>query len=208
MLRATHLSIGIATALAVIRPQNIWECVAVTGVAACGAVISDIDADQSKIRKEADVMLGFGTIILAVILIAETKFHVNLTQYLSGNQAISERMIASVAFIILCVIGRMTPHRSFMHSIIAGILFSAITYTMFSMQAAIAFAIAFITHIVLDLPNCKGIQILWPYPGHYCLKLCSSNGFVNRILCIIGTFVAVNLFAGFAGISLLRYFGR
>lgn len=53
MLRATHLSVGVAAALAVLQPDNLFECLAVTGIAAVGSVISDIDADQSKVRREA-----------------------------------------------------------------------------------------------------------------------------------------------------------
>lgn len=208
MLGATHLSIGITAALAVIHPKNIQECIAVTGIAACGAVISDIDADQSKVRRQADLLLGLGTILLAAVFIAEAKFHINLTQYLSGRQTLSERTVAVGIFIILCVIGRMTSHRTFMHSIIADILFSITVCVMFSAQAAIAFAIAFATHILLDWPNCKGIQILWPYPKRFCVKLCASNGLVNRILCMIGTVTAINLFTGFAGVSLLEYIGH
>ena len=56
MLRATHLSVGVATALAVLRPGNLSECLAVTGIAAVGSVISDIDADQSKVRREPDLI--------------------------------------------------------------------------------------------------------------------------------------------------------
>lgn len=119
MLRATHLSVGVATALAVLRPGNLSECLAVTGIAAVGSVISDIDADQSKVRREADLMLGIGAAVLAAVMIAQTRFHVDLTKYLSGNQTMSERSVAAGVFIILCVIGRMTPHRSFMHSLAA-----------------------------------------------------------------------------------------
>lgn len=54
MLRATHLSVGVAAALAVLQPDNLFECLAVTGIAAVGSVISDIDADQSKVRREPD----------------------------------------------------------------------------------------------------------------------------------------------------------
>lgn len=52
MLRATHLSVGVATALAVLRPGNLSECLAVTGIAAVGSVISDIDADQVPCRSD------------------------------------------------------------------------------------------------------------------------------------------------------------
>lgn len=31
MLRATHLSVGVAAALAVLQPDNLFECLAVTG---------------------------------------------------------------------------------------------------------------------------------------------------------------------------------
>lgn len=204
MLRATHLSVGVATALAVLRPGNFSECLAVTGIAAVGSVISDIDADQSKVRREADLMLGIGAAVLAAVMIAQTKFHVDLTKYLSGNQTMSERSVATGVFIILCVIGRMTPHRSFMHSLAAGVIFTMVTYTMFSKQAALAFLVAFLTHILLDLPNCKGIQLFWPVPGYHCFKLCASNGWVNRILCLTGTVMAINLFTGFAGISIFN----
>lgn len=139
MLRATHLSVGVAAALAVLRPGDLSECLAVTGIAAVGSVISDIDADQSKVRREADLMLGIGAAVLAVVMIAQTRFHVDLTKYLSGNQTLSERSVAAGVFIILCVIGRMTPHRSFMHSLAAGAIFTMVTYTMFSKQAALAF---------------------------------------------------------------------
>ena len=176
MLRATHLSVGVAAALAVLQPDNLFECLAVTGIAAVGSVISDIDADQSKVRREADLMLGIGAAVLAAIMIAQTRFHVDLTKYLSGNQTLSERSVAAGVFIILCVIGKMTPHRSFMHSLTAGVIFTMVTYTMFSKQAALAFSVAFLTHILLDLPNCKGIQLFWPIPGHHCFKLCASNG--------------------------------
>ena len=128
MLRATHLSVGVATALAVLRPGNLSECLAVTGIAAVGSVISDIDADQSKVRREADLMLGIGAAVLATVMIAQTRFHVDLTKYLSGNQTLSERSVAAGVFIILCVIGRMTPHRSFMHSLAAGAIFTMVTY--------------------------------------------------------------------------------
>ncbi|RHS25782.1 hypothetical protein DWV69_02435 [Clostridium sp. AF12-19] len=65
--------------------------------------------------------------------------------------------------------------------------------------------IAFMTHILLDLPNCKGIQLFWPIPGHHCFKLCASNGWVNRISCLAGTVMAINLFTGFAGISIFNW---
>lgn len=85
MLRATHLSVGVAAALAVLQPDNLFECLAVTGIAAVGSVISDIDADQSKVRREADLMLGIGAAVLAAVMIAQTRFHVDLTKYLSGK---------------------------------------------------------------------------------------------------------------------------
>lgn len=204
ILRTTHLSVGITAALAVLQPDNLYECLAVTGIAAVGSVISDIDADQSKVRREADFMLGVGAAILATIMIVQTKFHVDFTKYLSGNQTLSERSVAAGVFMILCVIGRMTPHRSFMHSLAAGVIFTMVIYTMFSKQAALAFMIAFLTHILLDLLNCKGIQLFWPVPGHHCFKLCASNGWVNRILCLTGTVLAINLFTGFAGISIVN----
>ena len=86
MLRATHLSVGVAAALAVLQPDNLFECLAVTGIAAVGSVISDIDADQSKVRREADLMLGIGAAVLAAVMIAQTRFHVDLKPDPIGTQ--------------------------------------------------------------------------------------------------------------------------
>ena len=188
MLRATHLSVGVAAALAVLQPDNLFECLAVTGIAAVGSVISDIDADQSKVRREADLMLGIGAAVLAAVMIAQTRFHVDLTKYLSGNQTLSERSVTTGVFIILCVIGKMTPHRSFMHSIMAMAILSA-AISMVSVKLVLYFVVGFASHLVLDCFN--RVRILYPLPGGIALDFCKAGGFVDSLLFKLGSVAVI-----------------
>ena len=190
MLRATHLSVGVAAALAVLQPDNLFECLAVTGIAAVGSVISDIDADQSKVRREADLMLGIGAAVLAAVMIAQTRFHVDLTKYLSGNQTLSERSVTAGVFIILCVIGKMTPHRSFMHSIMAMAILSA-AISMVSVKLVLYFVVGFVSHLVLDCFNRKRVRILYPLPGGIALDFCKAGGFVDSLLFKLGSVAVI-----------------
>lgn len=208
MLQSTHVAVGVATALAVLQPANFPECLVVTGIAACGSVISDIDSENSKIRKRVDWMLGCCAAVLIIVFLVQMRLGFDLTKYLNGSQSFQVHAVATGILLILCVIGKNTAHHSMMHSIPAGALFAAPLVVIFPLKMTLAFAIAFATHLMLDLLNNKGLRLFWPGKKRFCLHICASDGWVNRMLGITGTFIAINLFTYFTGFSVLRYFPK
>jgi inner membrane protein len=64
---------------------------------------------------------------------------------------------------------------------------------MISQTAVPYFAIGFATHLLLDLLNRKGEQLLYPLKNTYCLGVCSSSGVVNDILFAFGLVATIFL---------------
>ncbi len=44
------------------------------------------------------------------------------------------------------------------------------------------FLIGFMSHLILDILNYKGVQLLWPCKKSFKLELCHSDGIVNLLL--------------------------
>ena len=205
MTGKTHAAVGLGTVLAVTQPSTVSGLVLAAGTGMLGALISDIDVGTSKSHKDADRITLIAVLLVAAEIALNYFYDFSIWEKIRNNQSMAPGAMGVSIVIAVCAFGKNQPHRSFMHSLAAGVIFTMVTYTMFSKQAALAFMIAFMTHILLDLPNCKGIQLFWPIPGHHCFKLCASNGWVNRILCLAGTVMAINLFTGFAGISIFNW---
>ena len=205
MTGKTHAAVGLGTVLAVTQPSTVSGLVLAAGTGMLGALISDIDVGTSKSHKDADRITLIAVLLVAAEIALNYFCNFSIWEKIRNDKSVAPVAMGVIIFIAVCAFGKNQPHRSFMHSLAAGVIFTMVTYTMFSKQAALAFMIAFMTHILLDLPNCKGIQLFWPIPGHHCFKLCASNGWVNRILCLAGTVMAINLFAGFAGISIFNW---
>ena len=175
MLGRTHFFIGISAALAVMQPSSMSTLVAGAGAAAIGGMISDIDSGTSQAHKEADKIMTAAIAITAVVIFADCKFHVGIYERLMRNSSIARLLTGAMAFIIICTYGSGQPHRSFMHSFLS----------MF-MLTACYFAIAYASHLALDMLNYRRLQLIWPMKRGFSLKLCSSQGLINHLLLSAG----------------------
>ena len=194
MLKETHLVVGIAATLTLLRPDSLEIAVPVTFAAACGSIISDIDSDMSGARKSADVFTSVSILAFILLFILEKVFGFSLSEKIMENQEIAIRILAVMAFLAICAIGKILSHRTFMHSIVAGILLSTCLFLAISKLIAISFFSAFLSHLALDLMNRKGIRIFWPVKDFVCLNFCDSDGIINKIFFIVGTISAVKFF--------------
>lgn len=53
-------------------------------------------------------------------------------------------------------------------------------------DAAPYFAIAYASHLALDMLNYRRLQLIWPMKRGFSLKLCSSQGLINHLLLSAG----------------------
>ena len=125
-----------------------------------GGILPDIDMDNSKISHLVEVAVGFlfSSLFIGVILAVsrvtpDFELEINMDPYVMGPL---------VLFIVLALIGKRTKHRSFMHSLLALVLF---TYTIkpFANGYWIYFMLGYISHLGIDLLNRKSERLLFPF---------------------------------------------
>ena len=196
MLGETHFLLGMASALIITHPPTIPGIIATMTGGAIGGWIVDIDIknrEKNDDEKPVNVYDIVRTIarILALITI---DFFVGegMCHYIISNWNVRV-WGAFLGFLVLLLIGFNTKHRTFTHSFLALILYSGLAY-LFCRPAAVPFLIGYASHIVSDLFNKKGVQILFPLkwkPRFNLLK--SADPKVNRIVSWISLVIEVIL---------------
>ena len=186
----THLVIGVALSLAVMRPSTMPALVGGAGIAALGSVISDIDAGQSGAGHDATKVVASIVIAGVLVLLADLYFHLGLYARFLRRGRETGFMLPLLLFILFAAVGMLTRHRSFMHSLPAMILFTACIWFM---QRAMTpyFAIAYASHLLLDLTNRRGMRLFFPSRKLVSMKLFASNGWMDRILLTAGVIALV-----------------
>lgn len=193
MLGKTHMAVGITAGLAIMHPENIQELIAGTGALTIGSVISDIDVGTSESHKDADRIIALSCLAFIAVAAAEAVFHLGIYQRLMRNSSLLRVVAGIVAFLLICAFGKEQPHRSFMHSVLALFLLTGCTQIFFPLVAPY-FAIAFMSHLIIDLLNRKNERLLYPLKHGFSLGICSSKGIVNRILFTVGSVCGTALF--------------
>ena len=185
MTGKTHLAVGEAAALAVMQPMGWQQTAWCLGAAAVGAVICDIDIDSSHAHRkvEAAVIVCIAAVVL--LGLAEWKFELGIAQEIAKRRDIWPKIAGGAGLLLLCILGKEQPHRSFMHSLLALFLFSGLVY-LTAPKAAGCFAVAMSSHLVLDIFNKKDIRLWYPLPGGVSLKLCKADGAADQVLFYAG----------------------
>lgn len=192
MLQKTHAAVGTATSLAMFIPTDIPTLIIGTGMALVGSVICDIDSGTSSSRKQANMVTFFILGICVLLGGAEYFFHLGLRERLFSNNGLVRSILCAAVFISVCLIGKQTAHRSFMHSFLClGVLYSCIAIS-FPIGARY-FAAAFFSHQVIDVLNKKGVRLLYPIKTGFSINLCRSDGLINKILFLAGMIASVSM---------------
>jgi inner membrane protein len=193
MLGKTHFVVGITAGLALLAPGSLQELIVGTGAATIGSVISDIDVDTSESHEKADTIIAVALVAATAVVAVEEIWHIGLFDHLMQNSSALRITTGIAGFLILCAYGKEQPHRSFMHSIAALGLLTGCVYIFFPV-AAPYFAIAFLTHLILDLTNKKKMKLFWPSKQGLSLGLFTAQGWINQVLFGVGSLTAVGMF--------------
>lgn len=191
MMGKTHLTVGIATALAVTLPNTVEGCMLAVIGGGIGGVLADVDILDNDYKHDALIgeLLAFGLTGLCFLL--DWIFGFGLVQrFASGNTI----MLASggVLFLILWGIGFCTDHRTFTHSLLALVLFTGAAFLL-CQSLWIPFATGYASHLMLDVLNKKPVPLLYPLKGGICLKLCYASKIGNTVIMIVGLIASMGL---------------
>ncbi len=184
MLGKTHMAVGVAASLLLLQPRTLPELILGAGAAAVGSVISDIDCGTSESSRRADQIIFVSETIIIGIAAVEAHWHLGLYQRLMSNSSVSRIVLACAAFLAVCAYGKKTPHRSFLHSFLAGGLLMSCVGIFLPMLVPY-FGIAYASHLALDFLNHKGEQLFYPYRKRFSLGICSASGLVNRLCSVL-----------------------
>lgn len=192
MTGKTHIACGACAAVLILRPAIPMDLALVFAMSAVGAVMPDIDIRNSICRRTI-----FPISISIPVLIFAAMHLPSLSEGLPGWTGTF--WLWTLAMAALCVIGRVSPHRTFTHSLTAGALFTGSLYKALlaaqmekgALLAAAAFAVGYMAHLVLDLTGFKKMQLLFPFGPWFSLKLFKASGKTDSLIRILSACVCL-----------------
>lgn len=202
MLGKTHLAVGVATTMAITQPTSISELILSVGVGGVGALISDIDVGTSESHKDADKITILSVIVVLGMLASDYFLHTGMVDRVIRSSGYGRIVMGLLFFIGICAFGKEQPHRSFMHSFLAGVLL-CLAVGMIWEKAVLYFAVGYLSHLATDIFNKKKVRLLYPMKGGVSLGLFHAYGLANRIFFIVASaVVAIELL-----LFMVRMFG-
>ena len=187
MMGKTHFAMGIASALVIMNPKTVSECLLTIVGGAIGGVLCDIDILDNDYEGDGR-SIQFTAIGMAVIgLLIDFLLKNGIWEYIYENNTSIEGV---VLFLILWIIGVKSRHRTFTHSLFALSLFSLALFLIYPPIVS-GFAIGFLSHILLDLLNKRKIQLFYPMDFRLCFNFCYADGFVNKALMYVGGWFSI-----------------
>lgn len=202
MEKKTHVACANMIAIGLIRPDNISSLLITCGFATLGGLLPDVDLKDSTTDKLFDrLMTSLITIIVMYFLI---KYFLGIDLYdeVRKIDIVFNYIISACLLVVVGYLGSKTSHRSFTHSILGCFVYTFILSYGFGYNVLIPFLCGFISHIVLDLFNKKGVAFFYPCKYRFCFNLCESNGKTNKLLFIIFSFMVI-LFLVLIGMGII-----
>lgn len=187
MMGKTHFTVGLATALAVLQPKTLGECLTAVIAGALGGVTADNDT-----LLESSALAGQITSLRTVlfVLVLDCFFGFGMCAHIMENEATAASGL--IAFLILWVIGYFSAHRTFTHSFLAMVLYS-LSMGLIYPPLALGFMAAYLSHLFLDLLNKKKLPLLYPVKFGVSLNLCYANRTANAFFLYLGYIVSAVL---------------
>ena len=182
MEKKTHVACGNLISLSVIKPTTIPGLLITIGASTLGSLLPDVDLKDSTTDKLFDrLMTSLITIVIMSVLIKHL-FNIDIYTEIKKYNNIFNYLISITIFIIMSYLGSKTSHRSFTHSILGLFIYTAVLSYSFNNNIVLPYFISHLAHILLDIQNKKGIALFYPFKFRLSLKLCESDGTVNKLL--------------------------
>ena len=185
MLAKAHVTVGMAAAFSIVRPETVAEELPVIAGGALGCLICDLDCEVTKEKTESShwrIVMG---LIATAALIEDHLLNAGMWSSLGSNGRYMW-FIGLVVFVLTGAFASVSNHRGFSHSLLALVLFAGSLWLIFPAMT-IPFVITFFSHIILDLMNKKSLRLLYPAEKGFCLGLFYADRWANKLIATIGS---------------------
>jgi inner membrane protein len=194
MTGKTHAVLGSAAALALTRPQSVSEIAAVTAVSVFSSLMVDLDVKSSKANKLVNKVIIAAIAIAVISAVLDGLLNLGLSKLMISKAAQHSAVMKPTSIVLMIVYFALTGtsgHRGFTHSIAAAVMVTAFCSLLFREIITIAFISGYCAHILIDLLNKKGEQLLFPFKKRFCFNVCKSDGMVSKSLFMLGAIISL-----------------
>ena len=185
-----------AAAFSIVRPETVAEALPVIAGGALGCLICDLDCENKSEKSESSHWRVVMMLVAAAALIEDYLLDAGMWRTLgqagaslwSPSVQIGQYLwFAGLAgFIITCVFASGSGHRGFSHSLLALALESIFLWLVFP-ATALPFAIAFASHVLLDMMNKRSVRLFYPAKKGMCLGWFYADKLANKLVALCGT---------------------
>ena len=185
MLAKAHVTIGMAAAFTIVRPETVAEALPVIVGGALGCLICDLDCEVTTEKTESSRWRKVMAVIAIAGLIEDYLMNAGMWSSLGRNGPYLW-FIGLMVFALTAGFASVANHRGFSHSLLAMLIFTVSIWLIFP-AAAMPFAVSFATHIVLDLMNKKPVRIFYPMKKGFSLGMFYADRFADKVIALAGS---------------------
>ena len=188
----THITVGVATSLAVCMPTTVGGIFAAVMGGAIGGILCDIECRSRPQMRDALYGRFIAAGITGILLLFDLIFDTGIWDSILSQDSFSLGL-GAVVLLVTCLIGRFSEHRTFTHSLLYVLL---ITFGFFCITPELSLPVfaGGISHLIIDTFNKKPVP--WFYPQNkqgICFKLCYASKLGNTILMWAGLAASIIL---------------
>ena len=196
MLAKAHIAVGMAAAFSIVRPETVADALPVITGGALGCLICDLDCENRSEKSDSSHWRFVMALVAAAALIEDHLLDAGMWRslgqsgdYLPGSSVALGQYLwfAGLAgFVITCVFASGSGHRGFSHSLLAMTLETVCLWLVFP-AVAIPFAIAFMSHVFLDMMNKRSVRLFYPAKKGFCFGWFYADRLANKVITACGT---------------------
>jgi len=191
MLAKAHIAVGMAAAFSIMRPETVAEALPVITGGALGCLICDLDCENKSEKSDSSHWRVVMALVAAAALIEDHLLgagmwssigHIGDDRWAVPEQIGQYLWFAGLAgFVITCVFASGSGHRGFSHSLLALTIETLCLWLIFP-ATALPFAIAFASHVLLDMLNKRSVRLFYPAKKGICLGWFYADKLANKVV--------------------------
>lgn len=185
MLAKAHIAVGMAASFSIMRPETAAEALPVITGGALGCLICDLDCENRSEKSESSRWRLIMAVTAAAALIEDHLLGAGMWKSL-GHGSSYLWFAGMAAFVIICIFASGSGHRGFSHSLLAMALETLCIWFIFP-SAAEPFAIAFASHVLLDMMNKRSVRLFYPAKKGLCFGWFYADRLANKVFAAGGT---------------------
>ena len=174
-----------AAAFSIVRPGTVAEALPVIAGGALGCLICDLDCENKSEKSDSSRWRVVMALAAAAALIEDHLLDAGMWRSL-GHCGKYLCFAGIAGFVIICIFAGGSGHRGFSHSLLAMALETACLWLIFP-AAALPFASAFMSHVLLDMMNKRSVRLFYPAKKGFCFGWFYADRLANKVITACGT---------------------